>query len=108
MHLFACPVIKEMMNRLPTDALKLYNANVVVKTANFFSEAFDFGFNWWFVLIPLAGLGIQLPYLILRRQNDQAARAVLVIITSLLSVTIFISLSTQLMTICMLIPNFLK
>ncbi|MBU1107334.1 MAG: hypothetical protein KKB51_11745 [Candidatus Riflebacteria bacterium] len=108
LHMFACPIIREMMEKLPADAAQAYSTNVVVKTAGFFSDIFYYCFNWWFVLIPAIGLILQLLYMVINRQNEKAAQATMVALASIFSVIYFISLSTQLVTICMLVPNFLK
>ncbi|PKL44911.1 MAG: hypothetical protein CVV42_19100 [Candidatus Riflebacteria bacterium HGW-Riflebacteria-2] len=108
LHLFALPVIDEMMGKLPANALQAYSSNLVVRIAGVLSDAFDFCFNWWFVLIPVVGGGLQVLFLVIKRHNDQAAQAVLASVIAALSVTLFVSLSAQLLTICMLIPNFLK
>jgi len=108
LHLFALPMIKELMQKLPVDAATALNANTVVRIAGSFAGAIDLFFNWWFIVIPVFGLGAQLLIYYLKTRNEAVARIGVLLIMTFCSTLAFISLSAQMMTLIMVTASYTR
>ncbi len=108
LHLFALPMIKEMMQKLPADAATALNANIVVRTASMFAAAVDIFYSWWFVLIPVFGLVTNILVYFLKRQSDEVAKVGVLLILTFCSTLAFISLSAQMMTLIIVTANVVR
>lgn len=108
LHLFALPMIKEMMQKIPANAATALHANIVVRIAAGFAEAIDLCLSWWFVVIPVFGLVTELLVYYLKKQSDEIARVGVLLILTFCSTLAFISLSAQMMTLIMVTSNYTR
>jgi len=108
LHLFALPMIKEMMQKIPVNAATALNANIIVRVAGAFADVIDLFFSWWFVVIPVFGLIAQILIYYVKSKNELAAKIGVLLIMTFCSTLAFISLSAQMMTLIMVTANYTR
>lgn len=107
-HLFAIPLIRDMLTKLPPLVQQRYQENVVIMISGYTTEFFDLLFSWWFIIIPLSALVLNLVFYQLKKTNENAAFACVVLLVTLTSTIFFISMSVNSLAVFMLVANFIK
>jgi hypothetical protein len=107
-HLFAIPLIRDMLTKLPPLVQQRYQENVVIMISGYTTEFFDLLFSWWFIIIPLSALVLNLVFYQLKKTNENAAFACVVLLVTLTSTLFFISMSVNSLAVFMLVANFIK
>lgn len=107
-HLFAIPLIRDMLTKLPPMVQQRYQENVVIMISGYTTEFFDLLFSWWFIIIPLSALVLNLVFYQLKKTNENAAFACVVLLVTLTSTIFFISMSVNSLAVFMLVANFIK
>lgn len=107
-HLFAISLIRDMLAKLSPVVQQHYQANVVIMISGYIAEFCDLLFSWWFVIIPLLTLVVNLIFYQLKKTNENAAFAGVVLLITLASTVSFLSMSVNSLAVFMLVSNFIK
>ncbi|HAE41046.1 MAG TPA: hypothetical protein DCG57_20795 [Candidatus Riflebacteria bacterium] len=107
-HLFAIPLIKDMLAKLSPLAQQRYQENVVITISGYTAEFCDMLFNWWFIIIPLLALFLNLVFYQLKKTSEIAAFASVLLLITLASTVSFLSMSVNSLAVFMLVANFIK